>query len=106
MGNGLNFAHYPGSVTEVIAIEPEPGLRAAAREAAARTAVKVTFRDGTAADRSALWPRLAGGCHPARDTGAAIEAAGFEVEESERFGFKASALEPKVPHILGVARRV
>ena len=29
-GNGLNFAHYPPTVTEVIAIEPEPDLRAAA----------------------------------------------------------------------------
>ena len=23
-GNGLNFAHYPSSVTEVLAVEPEP----------------------------------------------------------------------------------
>jgi hypothetical protein len=30
VGNGLNFAHYPDTVTEVIAIEPEPTLRAAA----------------------------------------------------------------------------
>jgi ubiquinone/menaquinone biosynthesis C-methylase UbiE len=57
------------------------------------------------ADRSGLWPKIAGGCHPARDTGAAIEAAGFTTERCERFGFSASALEPKIPHILGVARR-
>ena len=26
-GNGLNFVHYPATVTEVIAVEPEPHLR-------------------------------------------------------------------------------
>jgi ubiquinone/menaquinone biosynthesis C-methylase UbiE len=57
------------------------------------------------ADRSGLWPKIAGGCHPARDTGAAIEDAGFTLERCERFMFRASALEPSVPHILGVARR-
>jgi len=56
-------------------------------------------------DHSGLWPKLAGGCHPARDTRAAIEAAGFEIERCERFGFKASALEPSIPHIIGRARR-
>jgi ubiquinone/menaquinone biosynthesis C-methylase UbiE len=57
------------------------------------------------ADHSRLWPTLCGGCHPARDTAAAIKAAGFTIERCERFGFRASALEPSVPHILGVARR-
>jgi ubiquinone/menaquinone biosynthesis C-methylase UbiE len=165
-GNGLNFPHYPATVTEVIAIEPEPTLRAAAEKAAATAPVPVTVRGGTAdalplgdgevdaavaslvlcsvpdqaralaelrrvvhpagelrfyehviancqpmrtilrlADGSGLWPKLAGGCHPARDTRAAIEAAGFEIERCERFGFKASAVEPSVPHILGIARR-
>jgi ubiquinone/menaquinone biosynthesis C-methylase UbiE len=165
-GNGLNFAHYPTTVTEVVAIEPEPSLRAAAEAAAQRAGVTVTVRAGTAdqlpmaegeadaavaslvlcsvpnqasalaelhrvlrpggelrfyehviprcqpkrailqlADRSGLWPAIAGGCHPARDTGAAIQAAGFAIERSDRFGFSASAVEPSVPHILGVARR-
>lgn len=165
-GNGLNFAHYPATVTEVIAIEPEPTLRALALQAAAEAPVPVSVHDGTAdglpmadgemdaavaslvlcsvpdqagalaelrrvlraggelrfyehviarcqptrailqiADRSGLWPAIAGGCHPARDTGAAIEAAGFTIERCERFGFRASAVEPSVPHILGVARR-
>src|SRR3977135_4448699 len=26
-GNGINFEHYPPSVTELIAVEPEPYLR-------------------------------------------------------------------------------
>jgi ubiquinone/menaquinone biosynthesis C-methylase UbiE len=165
-GNGLNFAHYPTTVTEVIAIEPEPTLRAAAERAATAAPVPVTVGQGTAevlpladgevdaavaslvlcsvpdqlsalaeirrvlradgelrfyehviaerqpmrailqlADHSRLWPTLCGGCHPARDTAAAIEAAGFTIEHCERFGFRASALEPNVPHILGVARR-
>jgi len=166
-GNGLNFAHYPPTVTEVVAIEPEPTLRAIAQRAAAGAPVPVTVRAGTAdalpladgemdaaiaslvlcsvpdqaralaelhrvlrpggelrfyehviarcqpkrailqlADRSGLWPAIGGGCHPARDTGAAIEAAGFTIEHCERFGFRARALEPSVPHILGIARRL
>jgi ubiquinone/menaquinone biosynthesis C-methylase UbiE len=52
-----------------------------------------------------IYPRLAGGCHAARDTGAAIERAGFEIERCERFPFKAGALAPPIPHILGTARR-
>jgi ubiquinone/menaquinone biosynthesis C-methylase UbiE len=51
-----------------------------------------------------IWPRLSGGCHIARDTGAAIAAAGFEVKRSRRFPFKAGG-PIAVPHILGVARR-
>jgi len=34
-GNGLNFPHYPPSVREVVAVEPEPYLRSRAVEAAA-----------------------------------------------------------------------
>jgi ubiquinone/menaquinone biosynthesis C-methylase UbiE len=49
-GNGLNFAHYPTTVTEVIAVEPEPYLRARADEAAARAAVPVRVVDGTATE--------------------------------------------------------
>ena len=165
-GHGINFQHYPATVTCVLAIEPEGTLRATAEDAANSAPVPVTVVEGTAdalpfgdgaadavvvslvlcsvpdqatalaearrvlrpggeirfyehviargqpkrtilqfADRSGLWPKIAGGCHPARDTGAAIEAAGFTTERCERFGFSASALEPKIPHILGVARR-
>jgi ubiquinone/menaquinone biosynthesis C-methylase UbiE len=165
-GSGLNFAHYPATVSEVIAIEPEPTLRAAAADAANEAPVAVRVLPGTAdelpigdgeldaavaslvlcsvpdqaralgeirrvvrpggelrfyehvvagrqpqrailqlADRSGLWPKLAGGCHPARDTGAAIAAAGFEIESCKRFPFSPGALQPGIPHILGVARR-
>jgi ubiquinone/menaquinone biosynthesis C-methylase UbiE len=52
-----------------------------------------------------FYPHISGGCHAARDTGAAIEAAGFEVETLERFAFKPGALAPSIPHILGRARR-
>jgi ubiquinone/menaquinone biosynthesis C-methylase UbiE len=51
-----------------------------------------------------LYPHLSGGCHCARDTGAAIREAGFEVEHEERIPFKPSRLLPPIPHILGVAR--
>jgi ubiquinone/menaquinone biosynthesis C-methylase UbiE len=52
-----------------------------------------------------FWPRVAGGCHMARDTLPAIEAAGFRVERSERFPFTPGVPVPSIPHILGVARR-
>jgi SAM-dependent methyltransferase len=56
-------------------------------------------------DRSGIWPTIAGGCHPARDTTEAIMQAGFDIEEIERFGFSAQRFEPLIPHILGIARR-
>jgi ubiquinone/menaquinone biosynthesis C-methylase UbiE len=52
-----------------------------------------------------FWPRVGGGCHLSRDTGAAIEQAGFTVERSRRFSFTPGAPVPPLPHILGVARR-
>ena len=165
-GDGANFQLYPATVTEVIAIEPEPTLRSIAIEAAEHAPVPVRVVGGTAEslplgdgetdavvaslvlcsvadqaralaemrrvlrpggelrfyehvvarrqpkrailqllDRSGLWPAIAGGCHPARDTAAAIRAAGFTIEGCERLGFRAIALAPLVPHILGIARR-
>ena len=165
-GHGLNFPHYPTSVSEVIAVEPEPTLRAHSAEAAASAPVPVRVLAGVAddlpleaqsvdaavaslvlcsvpdqhralaelhrvlrpggelrfyehviprcqpkrlllqaADHSGLWPKIAGGCHPARDTGTAIEHAGFEIQSSDRIMFAASALEPTIPYILGIARR-
>jgi ubiquinone/menaquinone biosynthesis C-methylase UbiE len=47
-GNGLNFAHYPVSVTEVVAVEPDPYLRQKATVAAGRSPVPISVVDGTA----------------------------------------------------------
>jgi ubiquinone/menaquinone biosynthesis C-methylase UbiE len=47
-GNGVNFGHYPRSVDEVVAVEPEPYLRDKARQAAEGVSVSVTVRSGTA----------------------------------------------------------
>lgn len=47
-GNGRNFAHYPPEVTAVVAVEPEPRLRAAADRAAAQAPIPVTVVDGLA----------------------------------------------------------
>jgi ubiquinone/menaquinone biosynthesis C-methylase UbiE len=53
-----------------------------------------------------VWPRMMGGCHPARDTEGAIVAAGFAVEECDRFTFWPTSLSlPVAPRILGRARR-
>jgi SAM-dependent methyltransferase len=165
-GHGLNFPHYPPTVTEVIVVEPEPTLRARATEAAGDAALPVRVLAGVAdelpledesvdaavaslvlcsvpdqnralaelhrvlrpggelrfyehvipncqpkrlllqaADHSGLWPSIAGGCHPARDTSAAIARAGFEIQTSERLMFAAARFEPAIPYILGSARR-
>ena len=164
-GNGLNFAYYPASVTEVVAVEPEEYLRDRAAEAAARAPVPVRVTDGQAESlpledssvdagvaslvlcsvtdqQSALselfrvirpggelrfyehvvskrplaarlertvdpllWSRVAGGCRLSRDTGVAIENAGFVMESCERFPFTPMPLPPRISHILGVARR-
>jgi ubiquinone/menaquinone biosynthesis C-methylase UbiE len=47
-GNGINFGHYPETVTEVVALEPEPYLRERAEQAAVGAPVPVTVRGGTA----------------------------------------------------------
>jgi ubiquinone/menaquinone biosynthesis C-methylase UbiE len=47
-GNGLNFAHYTGAVSEVVAIEPERSLRQLAAGAALRAGVPVDVVPGTA----------------------------------------------------------
>ncbi|MGY3684192.1 class I SAM-dependent methyltransferase [Streptomyces sp. TE33382] len=165
-GNGLNFAHYPGAVSEVVAIEPERTLRQLAVRAAVRCEVPVdvvpgaaealpvkseafdvavaslvlcTVRDlpralaeikrvlrpggelrffehglapgrvlaatQRAVDRT-VWPLLFGGCHTARDTLAAIEAAGFEMGTYRRLRIPEKRVQlPPSPCVLGVARR-
>jgi SAM-dependent methyltransferase len=163
-GNGLNFAYYPPQVAEVVAVEPEAVLRAAAERAAATAPVPITVVAGHAdalpladgwADavvlslvlcsvpspsrtlaevrrvlrpggriqfyehvRSAsrivglaqdvitpIWKRQAAGCHPNRDTLAAIRASGFTVDEIEAFGFAPTAWSPPLRHILGTATK-
>ena len=164
-GNGLNFAHYPTSVTEVVAVEPEEHLRKLAAAAAAEAQVPVrvvagvadrlpvedaefdagvaSLVLGTVPDQDAamaelfrvikpdgelrfyehvlansrrfaraqrvadatFWPRVSGGCHLSRDTHAAITRAGFVVDSCSRFSFTPMPFPPKIPHILGVARR-
>jgi ubiquinone/menaquinone biosynthesis C-methylase UbiE len=163
-GNGLNFAHYPPGVTHVLAVEPEPRLRALAEEAAERAPVPVEVVAGTAdrlpaADASCdaavaslvlctvpdvgaalaearrvlrpggqlrflehvraptaglarlqraldatVWPTLGGGCHTHRDPVAAVEAAGFAIEDVTRFRIPPRGpAGPTSPHVLGVA---
>jgi SAM-dependent methyltransferase len=163
-GYGATFAHYPPAVTSVLALEPDPTLRALALAAATRAPVPITVQNGVAealpaADASAdvvvsslvlcsvadqstvlaeavrvlrpgglllfyehvrsshrvlaaaedlltpLWSRVAGGCHPNRDTAAAIAAAGLTMLDLQRFGFSALPGNPRVAHILGVAAK-
>jgi ubiquinone/menaquinone biosynthesis C-methylase UbiE len=40
-GTGLNFAHYPPAVTEVVATEPDPSMLRRARSAAASATIHV-----------------------------------------------------------------
>jgi len=165
-GPGGNFPHYPSSVTEVVAVEPEAYLREQARVAAARAPVPVTVIDGVAdalpledaacdaavaclvlctvpdqaralaelrrvikpggelrylehvrgasarmvrwqraADRT-FWPHMFGGCHTARNTVAAIEAAGFMLDRHR--DLRPASLPsflPVYPQAIGIARR-
>jgi ubiquinone/menaquinone biosynthesis C-methylase UbiE len=47
-GSGANFAHYPASVDEVLAVEPEPYLRQQALSAATEALVNIRVLDGDA----------------------------------------------------------
>jgi ubiquinone/menaquinone biosynthesis C-methylase UbiE len=49
-----------------------------------------------------FWGRLFGGCHPNRDTVAAIEEAGFEIETFESF-YPPVPLSGLIPHVQGSA---
>lgn len=162
-GNGLNFGHYPETVTQVVAVEPDDHLRRLAEQAASRATVPVHVVAGDAANlpvedgsfdaavaslvlcsvsdvpaalaqirwmlkpggelrffehvrsdnrwlgllQDAVAPlcaRVAGGCHPNRDTAAAIRAAGFDIEEIERFAHAPLRSTPAIAHLIGTAR--
>ena len=47
-GHGLNFAYYPAEVTQVVAVEPEPHLRALAQAAAVDAPVSIEVKTGVA----------------------------------------------------------
>ena len=49
-----------------------------------------------------VWGRIFGGCHPNRDTVAAIEEAGFEIETFESF-YPPVPLSGVIPHVQGSA---
>lgn len=164
-GAGANFRLYPTTVTEVVAVEPEPFLREKATAAARSAPVPVTVMDGVAeslpfedasfdvgvaslvlctvndpakalaelfrvikpggelrfyehvvSQRSGharfqrtiqpVWGFISGGCHAARDTTAAIEAAGFEITKLKRFDLGPIVLTyPVAPHAAGRALR-
>ncbi len=56
------------------------------------------------ADRSGIWPLIGGGCHCARDTAAAVEAAGFRIDAVRRLAVGAGWALTN-PHVLGRAVR-
>jgi ubiquinone/menaquinone biosynthesis C-methylase UbiE len=165
-GTGVNLAHYPETVTVVVAVEPEPFLREKCQPAAAAAAVDATVVDGLAdrlpfddgsfdvavaclvlcsvpdqttalremhrvlrpggelrfyehvlsprarmarvqrlVDRT-FWPRTFGGCHTARDTPAAIAAAGFEITRLEPVQLSTPPFPiPVKDQVIGTARR-
>jgi hypothetical protein len=60
-GNGLNFSHYPGAVSEVLAVEPEDYLRARAE----RVAEAASARSGwSTASRMISRPRTRASTRP------------------------------------------
>jgi ubiquinone/menaquinone biosynthesis C-methylase UbiE len=62
-----------------------------------------TVRVQRAVDRI-FWPRAFGGCHTARDTVAAIERAGFEIEHARRLRLQEiPRFVPVATHAIGIA---
>lgn len=53
-----------------------------------------------------FWPVLCGNCHTGRDTATAIRAAGFTIEQLDRFRFPDLRISPPTaPHVCGTATR-
>ena len=70
----------------------------------------LSHRRGVAASQRAVdatfWPHAFGGCHTARDTPGAIEAAGFTIEEQRRMWVNPVQIAvPAATHAIGRARR-
>ena len=112
-GTGRNLPLYR-TATRVVALEPGPGMRARAHQAARTAQVAVEVVDGTAEalpfpeaafDTVVASLGLAGRRLPShRDVVAAITAAGFRLLELDGFDFQ--IMPPVVrPHVLGVAQR-
>jgi SAM-dependent methyltransferase len=55
------------------------------------------------AAQATVWPRLFGGCHPARDTLATIRQAGFDTSQLRRFTLHPGGASPPMPVVLGSA---
>ncbi len=77
-GNGINFEHFPATVEELIAVEPEPYLRQAAEETARRLPLRIRVVAGTAdalpaEDGSVDAVVIAGVLCSVPDQGAALE---------------------------------
>jgi SAM-dependent methyltransferase len=133
-GNGLNFLHYPPTVTSVVAVEPEPRLRAvvatlmlcsvrdpdvALREMhrVLRPGGELRFMEHVLAESAGCrriqhfadatcWPVCFGGCHVSRDAVGAITAAGFSVRDLVRYELPDTRIPwPAAPHARGVAIR-
>ncbi len=53
-----------------------------------------------------VWPFVAGGCHTSRATVAAVEEAGFVIEDIAAFYFPETRVPlPPAPHVIGVGRK-
>jgi ubiquinone/menaquinone biosynthesis C-methylase UbiE len=52
-----------------------------------------------------LWSAIGGGCHLNRNTRAAIEAAGFQIDQCDRFTYRPLKFIPPHAHILGRAHK-
>jgi ubiquinone/menaquinone biosynthesis C-methylase UbiE len=52
-----------------------------------------------------VWSAIGGGCHLNRDSRTAIEAAGFEIDDVDRFAYRPLKFVPAHAHILGRAHK-
>lgn len=162
VGTGRNLAHYR-TAARVVALEPDPGMRARAANAAHQAGVPIEVVDGDAlslpfpegsfdtvvmslvlctipdparalaeahrvlrpggtlrfyehvrADEATLarwqdrlarpWRWIGRGCRANQETVGLITAAGFRVEDLDRFSFRPAPPLTR-PHVLGVAQR-